>query len=233
MLKSTEWEEWLNGKKNFLWIHGIPGAGKTVLASFLVEQVQFACNDTDFITRQQKSYQGYNRSPVVCVYYYCYFARNQEEAAPFLRWLVSQLCRRADLIPSEIHHLFQLSLAPTILQLLEALEHILKEFEAVFVLVDAADESQSRLDLLKVLRDLATDHRFNRVRLLATSREYYDIQSYFSDISMSVSMRNPLLEDDIRRYVHSALASNRKFHNWSPSLLTEVENALAIGAKGM
>lgn len=233
MSNSPQWKEWINGKKNFLWVHGIPGAAKTVLASFLVQQVQLACNDTDFITEQQKSHQGHGRSSVVCVYYYCYFARNQDEAVPFLQWLVGQLCRRANVIPSGIYHLFQLSLAPTVSQLLEALENILKEFATVFVLVDAVDESQPRLDLLKVLRGLATDHRFNRIRLLATSREYYDIQSYFSDISVSVSMKNPLVEDDIRRYVHSALASNPKFHNWPPNLLAEVESALAVGAKGM
>jgi len=208
-----------------MWIHGIPGAGKTVLASFLIEETKKAC-----ATRISGNVPN---KPVVCVYYYCYFARNQDEAGPFLRWLIGQLCRQCRLIPSEIDRLFQFKHLPSISQLLNALEILLGEFEAVFVVIDAVDETQSREDLLKVLRDLATDHRFDNVRLLATSREYYDIETYFSDISSKVSMNNSAVEKDIRRYVHSALLSNRRFQAWPPTLVTEVENALAKGAKGM
>jgi Cdc6-like AAA superfamily ATPase len=227
MLRSKEWQEWLDGKVKFLWIYGIPGAGKTVLASFLVEQAQACClqRANVLIADQQK--------PMVCVYYYCYFARNQDEAAPFLRWLVSQLCRQARLIPSEIDRLFQLKHVPSISQLLNALQLVLGEFGTVCVIIDAVDESQSRQDLLKILRDLVTDHRFDKVRLLATSREYFDIELCFSDISSQISMRNPVVEDDIRRYAHSALVSNRRFQSWPQSLVVEAENALAKGAKGM
>lgn len=225
MIQSTDWQEWLEGKRKFVWIHGIPGAGKTVLVSLLVEQAQRACG--------KQVMNGAQHKPVVCVYYYCYFARNQGEAAPFLRWLLGQLCRQSKLVPSGIDQLFQPKHAPSISQLLNALQIILKEFGAVFVIIDAIDESQSREDLLKIIRDLATDHRFDKIRLLASSREYYDIEVCFSDISSKVSMNNPVVEDDIGRYVHSALVSNRKFQAWPPSLIAEVEGALAKGAKGM
>jgi hypothetical protein len=83
MTESTDWKEWLEGKTRCLWLHGIPGAGKTVLASFLVDQAQAACLKLTITASQGK--------PVVCVYYYCYFARSQDETAPFLRWVVGQL----------------------------------------------------------------------------------------------------------------------------------------------
>jgi hypothetical protein len=221
------WQRWLAGKEKFLWIHGIPGAGKTVLASFLVEQAKAAC------LRQNAADPSERQKHIVTVYYYCYYARNQDEAVPCLRWIVSQLCRYSGLIPCDIDQLFQLQHLPTVSELLLALEIILEEFEAVFILIDAVDESESRTDLLKVLRDLVTDHRFDRVRLLATSREYYDIETYFSSISREISMNNPVVSEDIRRYVHSALLSNRKFQSWPQSLVTEVEDALMKGAKGM
>jgi len=225
MIESQEWQEWLEGKMKFMWIHGIPGAGKTVLASFLIEETKKAC--------AVRISGDVPNKPVVCVYYYCYFARNQDEAAPFLGWLIGQLCRQCRLIPSEIDRLYQLLHVPSISQLLSAFEILLEEFEAVFVVVDAVDESQSRENLLKVLRDCATDHRFDKVRLLATSREYYDIETYFSDISSKVSMSNSAVEKDIGLYVHSALLSNKRFQAWPPTLVTEVENALSTGAKGM
>lgn len=225
MIRSSEWKDWLEGKTNFLWIHGIPGAGKTVLTSFLIEQAQVSCQEQNSLASQEK--------PMICIYYYCYFARNQDEAAPFLRWLVSQLCRQVLLIPSEIERLFTLQHIPSISQLLTALGLILEEYGAVLVIIDAVDESHSRQELLKILRDLATDHRFDKVRLLATSREYYDIEICFSDISSQTSMMNPIVEDDIRLYTHSVLLSNKKFQSWPQSLITEVEDKLAKGAKGM
>jgi hypothetical protein len=45
------------------------------------------------------------------------------------------------------------------------------------------DESKTRENLLRVLRALS---RFQNVRLLATSRNYYDIQTTLADISMCV-----------------------------------------------
>ena len=104
---------------------------------------------------------------------------------------------------------------------------------SVFVIVDAVDESQHRVDLLKILPSLITEQCFNRVRLIATSREYYDIEACFSPISTAVSMENPLLQDDIRRLVHTTLRSNQKFESWPQDLLADVEDAIAEGAKGI
>lgn len=184
MIQSTEWQEWLHGRKKFLWIRGIPGVGKTILASFLVQQAQAACHEQMTLTAYQK--------PLACVYYYCHFVRNQDEAVPLLRWVVSQLCRQLRLIPSDIVRLFELNHHPSISHLLDALQLILEEFETVFVIIDAVDESEPRQDLLKILRDLATDHRFDKVRLLATSRDYYDdIEACFLEISSPISMNKP------------------------------------------
>lgn len=227
MLRSPEWQDWISGKERFLWLHGIPGAGKTILASFLIEQAQ------DFCRQHEENTSPSHQKPIVAVYYYCYFARNEDEAAPCLRWIVSQLCRQSGWMPNEIDRLFQLQHLPNVSQLLLALEIIVKEFETVYFIVDAVDESQPRLDLLRTLRDLATDHRFDKIRLLVTSREYYDIETCFSGISKQISMDDSMVRADIQRYVHSALVSNKKFQRWPQPLVTEVKDALAKGAKGM
>lgn len=224
--RSPEWQTWISGSTKFLWIHGIPGAGKTVLASFLIEQAIQAIKNAPLDHDSEKL-------PAVCVYYYCSFQRNQDESAPFLRWLLGQLFRRATFVTQEIEQLYQLQHQPSVTQLLEALESVLDVFETVFVVIDAVDESLSRLDLLRVLRDLVTDSRFESIRLLATSREYYDIETHFSDISVELSMNNPLVQEDIRLYVQSVMASNPKFRAWPKSLTTEIENGLAKGAEGM
>jgi hypothetical protein len=49
---------------------------------------------------------------------------------------------------------------PSLTELLLALETSLQEFDIAYVILDAADESKPREDLLRVLRELASDARF-------------------------------------------------------------------------
>lgn len=220
MLRLPEWADWVAAKYRCLWIHGIPGAGKTVLASYLVDTVASHCQDK-------------LGSKCATLYYYCYFGHNQDESAPLLRWIVTQLCRQAEAVPAEAYAVFKQRCEPSLPKLLDALATILDGFQTVFVIVDALDESKPRGDLLKTLRDLATDPRFSKIQLLVTSREYVDIERALDEISKRVSMSNSFIERDILLYVRSNLQKNTKFRRWSSQLLDEVEAILSTRAKGM
>ncbi|KAH7085265.1 hypothetical protein BKA63DRAFT_499280 [Paraphoma chrysanthemicola] len=218
MLRSPEWNEWLAGNLRCLWVHGIPGAGKTILASFLVEQLKSHC-------KQQER--------IAFSYYYCYFGHNQDEASPFLSWTISQLCRKAEFVPDLVHEMYRHGGQPSLTELLLALEASIQKFDVVYVILDAADESKPREDLLRVLRDLARDPRFSKIRCLMTSRKYIDIEQALEPISRSVPMSNALIDDDIRKHVHSILHSKPKFRPWPADLLIDVEKAVVNGSKGM
>ena len=220
MLRAPEWSSWLNANERCLWIHGIPGAGKTVLMSYLIERVEQHCSNSQTKT-------------CASVYYYCYFGRNENEAAPFLRWLVNQLCRKADSVPGSVYKLYKRGSEPNFEELLEAVEAILEEFDCIYLEIDALDESIPRDDLLQVLQALATDSRFKKIQLLVSSREYIDIEKVMKGFSVSVSMANPSVEEDIRLHVRSTLQANTKFKRWPQSLLDEVEAAVSTGARGM
>jgi predicted patatin/cPLA2 family phospholipase len=114
-----------------------------------------------------------------------------------------------------------------------ALELSLEGFDIVYVIIDAADESKPRKDLLRVIRDLATDTRFTKIHCLVTSREYIDIEQTLEPISHSIPMSNALIEDDIRKHVHSVLHSESRFEHWPSDLLSEVEDAVARKSEGM
>jgi hypothetical protein len=220
MIRSPEWTNWLEGRTGCIWIYGIPGAGKTVLTSHLIEKVKEHCERS---TEKKCAY----------VYYYCYFGHSQDEATHFLRWTINRLCRQADLIPTYLYLLYKHGGEPSLEELLCALEATLESFDNIYIVTDAIDESMLRDDLLRVLRDLATDSRFQKVQLLSTSRQYIDIGKVMQQISVSVSMCNPLLDEDIKLYVRSQLHSNSKFRHWPLRLREEVVEALSPGAKGM
>ena len=167
------------------------------------------------------------------MFYYCYFGHNQDEAKPFLQWLINRLCREADVVPNSVYKLYKYGGEASLEELLEALEEVLHNFDITYVAIDAIDESNSRENLLSVLRDMVTDPRFQNIQLLASSREYIDIERVMEEISKSISMANFHVQDDIRKFVRSILQSNSEFSKWPQDLLKDVEDALSIGAKGM
>lgn len=218
LLQSPEWINWLNrpDSDNFLWIHGIPGAGKTVLASFIIEQIKQYCNNA--------AEDGYS-------YYYCHSSNNQDEAGPFLRWIVSQFCRQAQWIPKLLKELFDQGCNPSIAELENVLEAVLRRFHLCYVIIDAVDESSPREDLIRVIATITLDKRFPNLKILATSRKDLEIERVFRGISIAVSMSNPSVERDIREFVKSKLSS-RRMKRWE-HLLGQIEDVLVAGAQGM
>jgi hypothetical protein len=45
LLKSGQYQAWKTDPASFLWIHGIPGSGKTILSSTILEEVLRPCSD--------------------------------------------------------------------------------------------------------------------------------------------------------------------------------------------
>ncbi|KAL2261422.1 hypothetical protein VTK26DRAFT_4217 [Humicola hyalothermophila] len=198
--RCPEWADFVAGRQRSLWISGIPGAGKTVLSSHLVEELR----------HQQNSRTGW-------VYYYCYFARNQDETGPFLRWALSQLCHQANYVPADLFNAYSKRHEPDNETLLSLLADVLTRFDAAFVAMDAVDESMPYTALLGVLKNLMTDTRFERLRLLLTSRQYLDIEKCIKPYAVSLPMSNRWLEEDIRIYVRSKLYDEPKFRQWPGS----------------
>jgi len=149
VFRTSDWDDWINTRIRGLWIHGIPGAGKTVLVAHIIEATLRICEEKDKRT--------------TCVYYYCYHGHNQDKSVPFLRWLVSQLLREADTVPTLAWKAYTRSREPDTTLLLDVLHATLDLFDLVYVVIDALDESQSRQNILGVLNVLVTDPRFWKI----------------------------------------------------------------------
>jgi hypothetical protein len=219
VFKSGEWKEWIHGQTQSMFCHGIPGAGKTILASHVIEELLRMC-------------RAENRR-TTCVFYYCYNGRNQDEMLPFLRWLVSQLLRKIDEISPAACAAHAENIKPNRSLLLDILNTTLESFDRVYVAVDALDESQSRHHLLDVLEVLGTDLRFKKIRLFAMTREYQDIQSRMCRFSTPLSMSNKYVEADIATYVTARIDAGPEFASWPSKLRIEVATTLSCKARGM
>ncbi|KAF2791869.1 hypothetical protein K505DRAFT_339198 [Melanomma pulvis-pyrius CBS 109.77] len=129
--------------------------------------------------------------------------------------------------------MYRAGLEPSMLELLATLEKALDRFDVAYVVIDALDESSPRSELLQVIQTLASDIRFQKLRLAVSSREYHDIKIMIENVFTAIPMDNPALMGDILRYVRSTLKTNRRFQHWPEDLLKDVEVTVSTGARGM
>lgn len=185
--RSDEYQQWRNGSSRLFWVHGIPGAGKTVLFSYVVEDMKQYC-------------KKFGSKDITCSYYYCYFGRAQDEVPHLLRWVINQLCRESQYIPKEILDSFRTGEQPSVPVLVQALSAVLLNFRYVYVMLDALDETLELQNLLRLLDQLA-GVSFEKLGLLVTSRKIIDIELSLTPISTCMSLSNPYVDEDIRIYI--------------------------------
>lgn len=217
-----QWQAWLRAEPTpsprSIWIHGIPGAGKSVLASSIVKLLEASCSE--------------DGARLGHAYYYCHYSHRKDEGLPLLRWVVGQLSRQAAWAPQQLKHIRDSGREPTVDDMLDMMQQVLGRFDVVYVVIDGIDESDPRVQLLSVLTTLATDSRFSEVRLLATSRLSPDIERALLSISTSISMSNHFVERDIRRVVKAWVSSSPRMARWR-YLAAYIEDRLCAGSDGM
>jgi Cdc6-like AAA superfamily ATPase len=77
-LESSEFENWLNSRGSKLWCYGIPGAGKSVLAAFAIQECLRIASPSHAL-----------------VYYYCDYKRAESQNLDrILACLAGQLARQ-------------------------------------------------------------------------------------------------------------------------------------------
>ncbi|KAL2145284.1 hypothetical protein VTI28DRAFT_7652 [Corynascus sepedonium] len=157
LARDKTWINWTAGadtRYRFLWVHGLPGSGKTVFTHTMFEQL--------------RSVKGPDKK-LGFAYYYCHHGRNRDEAVPFLGWIVSPLCRQSNQVPASLNTLYHQDCEPTVKDLLTCLKDVLAQFRHAYVVVDAVDESSPRKNILDVLSTLASAAGYTNLSLAVTS----------------------------------------------------------------
>lgn len=215
--RSDEYQKWKNGSSRLFRLHGIPGAGKTILFSYVVEDIKQYC-------------KTFGSKDITCSYYYCYFGRAQDEVPHILQWVINQLCRKSQYIPKAILDSFQTGEQPSVPVLIQALSAVLLNFQYVYVMLGALDETFERQNLLGLLNQLA-GVSFEKLGLLVTSRKVIDIEISLTPISTCISLSNPYVDEDIQIYIQNQLQDHHKLRTWPKSLLDEISVALVKGGE--
>ncbi|KAK6514668.1 hypothetical protein TWF281_004865 [Arthrobotrys megalospora] len=168
LLDSASYQNWLVTKKQTLFCPGIPGAGKTILTSVIV-------NDLN---------RRFHQDPNVgVVYIYCNYKRQEEQRVDqFLANILKQLCQRQSSLPKAIRDFHERRKSeqtqPLLTELSTILQLVVALYSRVFITIDALDECQvqTRVKLLEEVFSLQTKCGVN---FIATSRFIPEITKEF------------------------------------------------------
>ncbi|GAB1320899.1 NACHT domain-containing protein [Madurella fahalii] len=228
LLQKPEYRSWRESStSSVLWLHGIPGCGKTKLTSLVVDELGECDN---------------------LAYFYC--MRNPAEpqrgqGAQILASLIRQL---AGVSPDQ-------PILPPVVALYEdaiaglsdfenqawtadetgsVLLELMGEYPAATIVLDALDEvnQEDRQELLDILSGLLRDSP-NLLKIFISSRDNYDIALHFEG-SPNIYIDADDNAADISSFINNQLKSAKLLHNRLPKdLEAKIVDALLRGARGM
>jgi Cdc6-like AAA superfamily ATPase len=203
LLDSAEFQTWLNNGKQTLFCPGIPGAGKTIMASIVINHL--------WTTFQ-------NNATIGVAYLYFNFQRQHEQRLDdLLLCLLKQLVQEQSSLPDSVRVLYDhcknKQTRPSSEKISIALQSVTGTYSRVFIIVDALDESQTiggcRVKFLSEIFNLQAKTGAN---LFTTSRINGEIAKLF-DSSLSLEIRAS--KEDTETYL------NRQMPFLQPDILND------------
>ncbi|KAJ7453168.1 hypothetical protein FB451DRAFT_1565720 [Mycena latifolia] len=199
---------------------GTAGAGKTVLASLVVDHLQTSLE---------------SRSIGVAVMYLSHQETEAQLLSNLLAGLWRQLVVGKPIAPS-LSQLYQKRreqrTRPSLGEVDSLLWSIISEFSKVFIIVDAVDEypEQHRHILLRHLSSLTVG---STVKLMLTSRPHVNINRVIGNLE---TLEIRATEDDIRRHVDAEILKSSRLSKHTenrPDLREEIDEVIVRRSDGM
>ena len=215
------------GPSSVFWLYGIPGCGKTILCSTVLEHVL----------------QSYAQTANVAVLYFFFDFQDidKQQHEIMMRSLLNQLCMHCASVPPVLEALYTSCMdggrKPTFEALLKSLHQLAATFRKTFLILDALDECIARPELLASIEVLVGWEDTN-LRVLVTSRREKDIEDSMLHLSKAedrVCIQSTLIDADIRAYVHDQVQTNKRLKRWQkePKVQMEIEDTLMSKVDGM
>jgi Cdc6-like AAA superfamily ATPase len=204
-----------------LFCPGIPGAGKTILTSIVVEEL---------ITRFE------NDGNIGIAYLYCNYQRQHEQKLEDLfASLLKQFVQEQPSIPNSVKTLYDRHrdkrTEPSLDEISGVLQSVVAAYSRAFIIIDALDECETsngcRQKFLSGLFNLYTKCGAN---LFATSRPISSIEKEFEGNTI---LEIRASEEDVRRYLEGHISRLPGFVVRSPELQEEIKTNIVKAVDGM
>ncbi|KAH7109236.1 hypothetical protein B0J13DRAFT_463009 [Dactylonectria estremocensis] len=221
LLESEEFLGWLTASKQTLFCPGIPGAGKTILTSIVVDSLNSKFD---------------NDSEIGIAYIYCNFRQQHEQKIDdLLASVLKQLTQCRSSLPESVKNLYDQHKTkrtrPSLDEISSTLHSVAAKYSKVFIIVDALDECLEsdgcRTRFLAELFNLQTRHGTN---IFATSRFIPEIMGRFET---SLSREISASPDDVARYLEGHIGQLPSFVQQDRQLQEEITTGISEAVDGM
>ncbi|KAF6806492.1 NACHT and ankyrin domain protein [Colletotrichum plurivorum] len=224
ILGNPKFQDWISGVHRHLWVRGIPGCGKTVLSTVVLDHLPKDDNQ------------------IILSFFFDFSETEKQTVDGMLRSFASQLYQGGFDSNNLVDTLFQAHSdgknKPTTEGLKTVVHDLMAGHQKVIMVLDALDESTRRDHLLSWIHDVLSTPNLSHVRLIYTSREEADfIQSLPGLIGTQCcpSVDSKTVDADIRSYVTATLQCDPRFtrKELSEDLIEQIRNKVGNGANGM
>ncbi|KAI0883149.1 ankyrin repeat protein [Annulohypoxylon maeteangense] len=221
LLDSAKYKKWLGVRGQTLFCTGIPGAGKTILCSLVIDNLM-AMASVD--------------STISVAYIYFNFKReDQQRINDLLRSLMKQLLRKLSSLPDFIkvlHEEVTKDGIPLPLDgISENLQLVIALYSHVYIVIDALDECQTsdgcRSKLISQISKLQNSIGAN---FFVTSRHIPDIEQHFRE---SITQEIRASNDDVRKYLDGHMPNLDEVVGDDAELREDIKDQIVEATEGM
>jgi Cdc6-like AAA superfamily ATPase len=221
LLDSPEFRKWIETDKQTLFCPGIPGAGKTILTSIVVEELT---------TRY------YNNKNIGIAYLYCNFRRqNEQKINDLLASLLKQLIECQPSLPDSVKNIYSRHkdkrTQPSFDEISGNLQSVAAMFSRVFIIVDALDECQvtdgCRMKFLSEIFNLQAKYQ---ISFFATSRYIPEINEKFNEC---IQLEIRASDQDVQRYLDGHIEQLSLCVRRDTELQNEIKTDIIKAVQGM
>lgn len=216
LLETAEYKAWRTEKSSiFLWCSGIPGAGKTMLSSLIID----VCSDA----RRNDSRVG--AAGVYCSY------KNPQSTMNIMGSILQQLLEPLDVAPPS--NLLNLKSVES------ALQDVCSHYFQIFVVVDALDECSDGAGLRKVLQKwrqavTALDSGTSLHTMITGRTNVHVDVARFLDPELQINILGK--DEDVRAFLHQNLSDHDQLFQWTeinPDVEEQIIGAIIARLSGM
>ncbi|KAK3942551.1 hypothetical protein QBC46DRAFT_426439 [Diplogelasinospora grovesii] len=205
LLESREFQEWVATSKQTLFCPGIPGAGKTILTSLVVDHLTSSPHPSE----------------TGIAYIYCNFNRQHEQSYSSLLASVKEL--------HDQHKLKRTRPSPD--DISRVLQSVVETYSKVFIVIDALDECQTAGGCLtRFLSELFHFQAGYDINIFATSRDIPEIARHFEN-SLRLEIRAST--EDVSRYIQGHLHDLPKVIRENQQRQAEITASILEATNGM
>jgi Cdc6-like AAA superfamily ATPase len=220
LLNSEEYKMWIEEKEQTLFCPGIPGAGKTMMSSIVVDDLRKTFADND-------------RVGIACLF--CSYKRHNEQGlADLLASLLKQLVQEQPVLHDDVKTLHEnhsrKKTHPAFYEISDTLCSVVDSYSRVFFVIDALDECRNTDRAREyLLREVFKLQNETRISLFATSRFIpYIMEEFEGSRLLEIRASN----EDVQRYVDGHMP--RQFCvKRNPDMQKEIKTEIIKAAGGM